>query len=272
MALDRLIEGDVVGAGLDLTSGLGGPLTAIPALIASVARDAYSGIFGIPPEQDPAFAPKMSLISGIVGELVKSQLAPKIKPQQSTTDKQRKELIPPAPTPIKAKAPTVAATGGGGAAPAAPAAPIRSTGGGGGGGPMLGGLPPKPSTPPEPQAPKEGGPVAEEPINVTNPAPAPEPTVQPAMPAPSITESLVDAEITKAVLKGPEIAATSVMNDLKARMPTNDSYVAAATSGRPAPAKDITTRNGAKGMGDVPDPNYSDIGDIVSQLYFSAAG
>ena len=44
-------------------------------------------------------------------------------------------------------------------------------------------------------------------------------------------------------------------------------------SGQPAPKPSTTptTRPGAKGMGDVPDPGYFDLGSFANQLYFGAA-
>ena len=37
-----------------------------------------------------------------------------------------------------------------------------------------------------------------------------------------------------------------------------------------SPAKTSTTKTGARGMGNVPDPTYTGVGAIANQLYFSA--
>lgn len=84
-AASRLVEGDVVGAGLDAASGLGGPLTAIPALIASIARDIYSDVYGVQPERDAGFSKRMDAIVTSVKEMVSSYLKPKIQPKDTPT-------------------------------------------------------------------------------------------------------------------------------------------------------------------------------------------
>ncbi len=53
MALNRLVKGDMVGAGLEAVSGLGSAATAIPATVASLVRDVYTESYGIEPENDP---------------------------------------------------------------------------------------------------------------------------------------------------------------------------------------------------------------------------
>jgi hypothetical protein len=60
LAVGRLIKGDVAGAALEAASGLGGPLTAIPATIALIAKDIYSETYGISPEKDPQAGERMT--------------------------------------------------------------------------------------------------------------------------------------------------------------------------------------------------------------------
>jgi hypothetical protein len=50
----KLIQGDYVGAGLEAASGVGGPITAIPATIAGIARDVYTEVYKIEPEKEAA--------------------------------------------------------------------------------------------------------------------------------------------------------------------------------------------------------------------------
>jgi len=83
-AASRLVKGDVVGAGLDLISGLGGPMTAIPAFIATLARDSYSGVFGIQPEEDPDFGPRMTMLKEVLEDIVKEYLGQAIKTKAPT--------------------------------------------------------------------------------------------------------------------------------------------------------------------------------------------
>jgi len=39
----------------------------------------------------------------------------------------------------------------------------------------------------------------------------------------------------------------------------------------PTPSRDLTSRSGATGIGNVPDPNYGNMGKIANQLYFRAS-
>ena len=45
-AITRLLDGDVVGAGIEAASGLGSALTAIPLTITNAARDVYKAVYG----------------------------------------------------------------------------------------------------------------------------------------------------------------------------------------------------------------------------------
>lgn len=133
-AASRLVQGDVIGAGLDLTSGLGGPLTAIPAFIASLARDSYSGVYGIQPEDDPEFGSRMSALKEVLEDIVKSYLGQSIKPKTPPTAMQVAEVETPKPlTPQQdgakepkapptsgAAAPTMAESGSSGSSAPAP--------------------------------------------------------------------------------------------------------------------------------------------------------
>lgn len=87
-ALSRLMQGDVVGAGLDLGSGLGGPLTAIPAFAASIARDSYASVYGVQPEQDPDFNKNYPEIKKAVEDLIKEQLGGAVTPKRTPTDQE----------------------------------------------------------------------------------------------------------------------------------------------------------------------------------------
>lgn len=85
LAAARLVDGDVVGAGLDAVSGLGGPLTAIPALIASVSRDIYKESYGVDPEDDPEAMKRMGEIVSAVKDVVEETIKPLIMPKSKPT-------------------------------------------------------------------------------------------------------------------------------------------------------------------------------------------
>lgn len=138
-AISRLLQGDVVGAGLDLASGLGGPLTAIPAFAATVARDSYASVYGVQPEQDPNFNKNYPELKKTIEDMMREQLQQVVQPKKTPTDQEIGDAETPkaAPQAAPAKqppaipAPAGPSTGGdadgGGGAPAGAA----STGGGG---------------------------------------------------------------------------------------------------------------------------------------------
>lgn len=254
-AAKRLLEGDVVGAGLDAASGLAGPLTAIPALVASTARDVYTEAYGIPPEQDPMAGPRMAMVTGAVKSLAEGMVKDKVEPKDGTTAKPSAQAAaepPKTPPAVPTEKPNVAATGG--------------SGGGGGGAPS-GGAAPAGNPPPAPATtPSEGG-----------AAPAGAPPATEAQPPKSVAEQTpinipsVQAAPEKPLTDtGAKIAAASVTNSDLA-MSTGETQTVFPGTKVPMPANAPTTKNGAQGMGNVPDPNYTGMGDILKQLYFKAA-
>ena len=74
-ALSRLMDGDVVGAGLEAVSGIGSVATAIPATIALVAKDIYQDVYGVKPESDPQFGERIGLIQSETEAAVKDEFA-----------------------------------------------------------------------------------------------------------------------------------------------------------------------------------------------------
>lgn len=88
-ALERLIEGDIVGAGLEAVGGLGSALTAIPATIAQVVRDTYIDLYQSTPESDDpsVVGERLKEIKEIAEELAKEILAPKLDVQEKNNEK-----------------------------------------------------------------------------------------------------------------------------------------------------------------------------------------
>ena len=82
-AVSKLVDGDVVGAGLEAVGGLGSAITAIPATIASAARDVYNDVYGIYPEQDPNAGTRMDQITSIVKSMAEKMLSDRMKPVSS---------------------------------------------------------------------------------------------------------------------------------------------------------------------------------------------
>lgn len=269
-ALGRLLQGDVVGAGLEAASGLAGPLTAIPALVLSLARDVYTGTFGIAPEADPLVGQRMGMVKGVVTELAEEQLGKKVTNTPTggggggtAAPAARAPAIPAAPAAPPAPAtPVVTPTATSSAPPppqTAAAADPASAGGGGGatGGGGGGGTPPT-APPPSPQA----GPPSETPQqqaveNTANRLRGEEGGPPPATgPAPEV-RSLTGETILRASTDTPSTPAAPGMPGM----------------GPPRPATLPTTKGRAKGMGDVPEPTYLNLGSIARQLYFgSVAG
>ena len=110
----KIAEGDFVGAGLEAAGGLAGPLTAIPAMIASVARDVYHEAYGTYPEQDTGslVGKRLGEIKDSVTEYVTGHVAQKLTPvddkKAAEIGKKPAEAAPPvnkAPAPVPATTP-----------------------------------------------------------------------------------------------------------------------------------------------------------------------
>ena len=278
-AIGKLLQGDVVGAGLEAASGLGGPLTAIPALVASLARDVYTSVFNTHPETDPQFGPRMGMVTDAVTGIVKSQLGEKVteagegavQPQQTATGAPPLSTTTPPPPGGQAQqtsGPSISGTGGGGGAPAAGAGGTGGGGGGGGaaptsgGGESGGGGTDMAAT----AAPvSTGGSLSGEPASTETPTP--ETSVA--------TKKLEGEEGSAPSAAGSAPSVKSLVGEkiLNASTAETQATPSMTTTGQPAPKPSTTptTRPGAKGMGDVPDPGYFDLGSFANQLYFGAA-
>lgn len=130
LAVNSLMRGDVVGAGIELASGVAGPLTAVPALAASVTRDTYASVYGIQPEQDPNFKQRYGELKGSVDEMIKEQLTGAVKPKPIPTDREIGETETPSKPPPAAPTrqppaipPVTSPAGAMGGSPASTAAP-----------------------------------------------------------------------------------------------------------------------------------------------------
>jgi hypothetical protein len=250
-ALSRLVKGDVVGAGLDAASGLAGPLTAIPALVASLARDVYHGVYGIFPEQDPLAGERLGVIKESIEDIAKEQLGQKVEKKE---DKKPAAETLPSPTPrmeasaMSAPAPNQSAGGGGTGSSAEPPAgadgappPAGSVAGGGDAG-----------SAPEPaeamgEGASPGSPTDQVPITAEPPAASQEP--------PDVTKSGAAIEAASGEASAPVMQMGITGNTIV------------------APATLPTTRANATGMGDVPEPAYLNAGDLIKSIYFgSVAG
>ena len=77
-ALSRLMDGDVVGAGLEAVSGIGSFATAIPATVALIAKDIYEDVYGIKPESDPLVGERLGIIQSETEAAVKAEFAGKV--------------------------------------------------------------------------------------------------------------------------------------------------------------------------------------------------
>lgn len=80
-AISRLIEGDVVGAGIDAASGVGSALTAIPLTLTNAARDVYKDVYGNYPDptnsQDQKNLSEIyDIVKEIAAELLKNSAVP----------------------------------------------------------------------------------------------------------------------------------------------------------------------------------------------------
>lgn len=265
-AASRLVDGDWLGAGLDAVSGLAGPVTAIPAMVASLSRDIYNEVFGIQPESDPQFGERMGVVKDTVKGLVESQIGKKVQPK-GAAGQQGKTVAPPQavkqtssqptvqqpPEPPKAQAPASATTPidaskdaqttSGKSLPAAPppqgGPTTKPESGGGGGGPSGA------SSTPASDISKPGTATA----------------------AAQVLEPKTAVTLPPATTTGAQITAASEAAEMQGK--PQPKIGVSVTPIRPS--KTPTTKTGAKGMGNVPDPTYMNVGMITKQLYFSAS-
>lgn len=265
-AASRLVDGDFVGAGLDAVSGLAGPVTAIPAMVASLSRDVYTEVFGVHPETDPQFGERMGVVQGAVKSIVEKQIGKKVQPKEAAAGGQppQQKAKPPeavkqtssapasisAPNPPPQPAPTDAAkpidtSQEQKSSPAAPAAsapaatPAVSTGG--------------KAAPAAPEQPVE---TPQRPVAQS--APEQVKSSQGAVAALSVPPATTTGAQIEAATEAAEAVGTP-----KPKIGVSTSVI--------RPARTPTTKTGAKGMGNVPEPTYGNEGIIAKQLYFSAS-
>lgn len=237
-AVNRLIKGDVVGAGLDLASGLGGPLTAIPALIAATARDVYSSVFGVQPEADPEVGSRMAMVSSVIEGLVKSQISQYVQPRNRPTQARAAEAVVPAERPQPPQRETAAPLG---TAPTPPPAITPTTGGGSS--TLAGSLQQFETS---------------------------APTRAPAAPVPSSADSVtrVDSSIQNSgadVIQASQQSPPPVIPNM---------YGFNQQLGRFTPQTTPTTKSGHAGIGNVPNPDYVPTGSnnlaaIFNVMFFN---
>lgn len=254
-AISRLLQGDTVGAGIEASSGLAGPLTAVPAMVTTIARDSYSGVYGVQPEQDPQAPERIKELKTGVEDLVKEamvgQIDAKRKPTQDEIDdaligdiKQPKVTAeskpppvsipdPPAPPKPKSNGSSKGGSAGGGGAGAAGAGAAGAGGASGAAGSAASGS-----------------------FNIS-------PELMSEIDARSQSELMSN--------KGTGAELTQQTLDV-VKMDESDEAIIQTLSakGPPMPSTMPTTKPGASGMGDVRSPYYpgSEMGSIPNQVYY----
>lgn len=106
-AVKKLLEGDKVGAGLEAVSGLGSAVTAIPAAVASAARDVYQGVYGTFPEDDPESGSRFKQLKDVVTEVATNLISGKKQDDKSGGAPGKP---PSAAAPVDTKVPTPSTT------------------------------------------------------------------------------------------------------------------------------------------------------------------
>ena len=266
-AVDSLLKGDFVGAGLNAVSGLGGPVTAIPAFLASVAREIYQGVYGVFPEQDPEFASRFPEILDAVKSTAAEIITPQVEMPESTTPPSPRALeqLTPRTPPTQTQAPPVInavqqqtggessqrqqtrAGGGESAAPAPAATAAPATGGALLATPIASSAAPAATS----AAPATGGAVPSAP-NI--------PAVSSATPATPATPVPPSSTMSGEMLESASLQA----NEPTAGMQELSSFVPRA---QPSMGS-MTTRAGYTGQGNVPDPTYRNADALLPQLMF----
>jgi hypothetical protein len=253
-AAKKLLEGDPVGAGLEAASGLGGPLTAIPALAASVARDTYSSVFNVQPEQDPMFGKRMAMITGIIGAMITAYFASNIEKKPTPTkDAVDKAVIPPNPAqPIKGETPT--------GQPKVPPAPASSAS-------------PAPAPTPSPAPASSASPMSSSGSKTSKGG------SKKASSTGSSDEfkKSFTPEFMKSIDGKPSMVNSTPTTGADIDKMTseveksqNNPNVIDLRSKRPLPSTSPPSRSGASGAGNVPDPNYYGMGGVYYDVYFNS--
>lgn len=259
---------------MDAVSGLAGPVTAIPAMVASLSRDIYSSVFGVQPESDPQFGERMGVVQSTVKGLVEQQMGKKVQPSSSPTGSQgpagkaekpkppvavkqssssaTSQVSPPAPPPQAAPSDASKPIDTSSSSSSSGMSQPSSTGSGGTSAPQI----------------SSGGKAApSSPSDQTHSTPQ----VAPPNPAP---EQLNSTQGAVAALSVPPVTSTGAQiaaaTEAAEAVGTVKPKIGPSTTGI-GPARTATTRTGAKGMGNVPDPTYTGVGSIANQLYFSAS-
>lgn len=226
----NIVKGDVSKAGLDPTSGLVGPMIAMPALSAATARDVYTSIYNMPPENDPTSGPKMAAITNIVDDLIKKSLAPRIEPQPAL----RMPLGPGGAgggvtpvTPVSTK-------------PATPSSPVNVS-------------PVKKQPPQSKTTPSGGGGGGGSP---------------PAQPK-QTTPAAIRAPATPKV-EGAQISSKSMENDMAANYDTSSAAAGVMGSQTGKNNIPNQPKAPARGMDNVPDPVSPDMISIIEMCWFTS--
>jgi hypothetical protein len=268
-AVDRLLHGDVVGAGLDAVSGLAGPLTAIPALIASTSRDIYSSVYGVQPEEDPNASERMSEVTSVVKGVVTKTLTASIEQKPRVKDDSVADGVK---GPAKEMLDNAGFGGGGGSFGGAGATGDFSKDGGGGGGgavaqtgkgPLKAGVQSDysasdfaTSTPPTTQN------------SESQAQPKTEPTSASSTKAEKISPKKgkdLNAQLSS---RSKKDASTLIQkSEQTEEMATPKIYNISQVSDLPSP-QSILTSKGTASVGNVPDPTYPLTGTLFNQLYF----
>ena len=250
-AAKKLLEGDPVGAGLEAASGLGGPITAIPALVASASRDTYSSVFDVQPEQDPMFGIRMKLITGVIGGLVTAYFASRIEKKPTPTkDNVDKISIPPKPA---QKTAGQTATG----MPAIPNAPAPS--------PAKSTSPSTPTSTPTPNSTSPSSTSSSATKKSTSES-------KKQVAASNDKNDAVKKESSKAqsmVNNAPNTGADISKMTAEVEAAANQPNVIDLGSKRPLPSSAPPSKSGVSGAGNVPDPRYYGMGEVFTQIYFN---
>lgn len=262
-AIGRLLQGDTVGAGIEAASGLAGPITAIPLFLASVARDIYQGVYGVQPEADPEFASRFPEVQSAVKEVAAEVMAPQVEKKGTATGSPAAAQAAMTP-----KAMPKVETGGGNAPPTPttpPASPESA--------PPYSGTPPAATS----AASSTGSSTASSKDTSATPPPISSSSGSPSATGgsggdrPTIAPKEPDSNVPgPAALMPPKSdTGASIASATAAATPSEPSSNMSSSPSRvQSPSRDLTTRPGYTGQGNVPDPTYTNAGDMMPQLLF----
>lgn len=231
-ALNKLVGGDPIAAGLEPSSGLAGAFAVMPALTASIVKDSYFSVYGMQPEDDPDAPQRILELKAATETLIKDRLKTQLEVRKKpSSDEIDRALIPETP-------------------------------------PLVADSNPKPESKPPIAQPPVAPPISPSPSSSQSETTRSKETSGTTSGALSSNQSQPELQPSLDLTGSQLIEETKKLDQID----SNDSeqILIPADTSVPIQATTATTRPGVAGMGDVRSPYYdvNQMGSIPDQVYY----